>query len=131
MTANVVGYEINPKSARIAKILYPNANIFVEPFETNFINRNSSIRGAVTPMYDLVIGNPPYGKFEGRYAGMGEKDYTKAKNYVEYFLRRSVDMLKPEGLLIQIVGDEIMNGRKKTARVKDLIKTRFTRYLTK
>jgi hypothetical protein len=110
LTANVVGYEINPTSARIAKILYPNANIFVEPFETNFINRNSSIRGAVTPMYDLVIGNPPYGKFEGRYAGMGEKDYTHATNYIEYFITRSLDLLRSGGLLVFIVGAEVASG---------------------
>lgn len=110
LTANVVGYEINPTSARIAKILYPNASIFVEPFETNFINRNSSIRGAVTPMYDLVIGNPPYGKFEGRYAGMGERDYTHATNYIEYFITRSLDLLNKGGLLVFIVGAEVASG---------------------
>jgi type I restriction-modification system DNA methylase subunit len=109
-TANVVGFEINPISARIARILYPNASIFTEPFEMNFISRNSSLRGAVTPMYDLVIGNPPYGKFEGKYAGMGERDYTKATNYIEYFITRSLDLLNSGGLLIFIVGAEVASG---------------------
>ena len=109
-TANVVGYEINPTSARIAKILYPKARIYTEPFEINFIKKNSSIRGAVTPMYDLVIGNPPYGKFEGRYAGMGEKDYTHATNYIEYFITRSLDLLNSGGLLVFIVGAEVASG---------------------
>jgi len=108
--ANVVGYEINPVSARIARILYPNASIFTEPFEKNFISRNSSLRGGITPMYDLAIGNPPYGKFEGKYAGMGEKDYTKATNYIEYFITRSLDLLNSGGLLIFIVGAEVASG---------------------
>jgi type I restriction-modification system DNA methylase subunit len=110
LTANVVGYEINPTSARIAKILYPKARIYTEPFEINFIKKNSSVRGAVTPMYDLVIGNPPYGKFEGRYAGMGEKDYTHATNYIEYFITRSLDLLNSGGLLVFIVGAEVASG---------------------
>jgi type I restriction-modification system DNA methylase subunit len=86
--------------------------IIVQPFETAFIKRNSSVRGSVTPKYDLVIGNPPYGKFEGRYAGMGEKDFTKASNYIEYFITRSLDLLNDDGLLVFIVGAEVANGGK-------------------
>jgi type I restriction-modification system DNA methylase subunit len=111
-SANVTGYEINPTSARIAKILYPFMEIIVQPFETAFIKRNSSVRGSVTPKYDLVIGNPPYGKFDGYYAGMGEKDFTKASNYIEYFITRSLDLLNDDGLLVFIVGAEVANGGK-------------------
>lgn len=57
-----------------------------------------------------MIGNPPYGDFTGRYAGMGEKGYTKALSYVEYFILRGLDCLNPGGLLIYIIGVEVANG---------------------
>ena len=41
---------------------------------------------------------------------MGEQEYTKADNYIEYFLRRSLDALNPNGLIVMIVGAEMKNG---------------------
>jgi len=58
----------------------------------------------VEPFCDLVIGNPPYGKYSGLYAGMGEKKYTEANDYIDYFIFRSLDLLKSGGLLIFIIG---------------------------
>ena len=66
--------------------------------------------------FSLVIGNPPYGDFstvESRYmSGMGEKDYTQARNYVEYFIRRGMDLLESKGLLVFIIGASLQNGGK-------------------
>jgi adenine-specific DNA methylase len=112
--AFVTGYEINPVSAKICSILYPNAYIKTEYFEQIFIKNNSSIKDktGVLPRYDLVIGNPPYGKFQGFYAGMGEKSYTKASNYIEYFITRGLDLLNKGGLLIYVIGTEVAIGGK-------------------
>lgn len=115
----VVGYEINPYSAIVSKILYPHATIKLETFEKNFIANNYTIKDKTDKLekFDLVIGNPPYGSFDvldpkaSRYLlGFGEKDFTKANNYVEYFLRRSLDLTKPGGLIVMIVGSEVRNG---------------------
>lgn len=110
--ARAVGYEINPYSARITKILHPEVDVRQTHFEEIFISNRDSIRGKTEglPKYDLVIGNPPCGKFEGRYAGMGEKGYTRASNYIEYFLLRSLDLLNREGLLVFIIGAEVAAG---------------------
>ncbi len=111
-----VGYEINSYSARICKILYPTAEILLQPFEKLFIKNNWTVKDRLVDLekFDLVIGNPPYGDFsivESRYmSGMGEKDHTKARNYVEYFIRRGLDLVKPGGLLIYIVGAQLKNG---------------------
>lgn len=106
------GYEINPYSARIAAILYPEVRIKQEYFEQLFIKGRDTIKGKIemARQYSLVIGNPPYGKFEGKYAGMGEKSYTKAGNYIDYFIFRGLDLLERGGLLIFIVGAEVAAG---------------------
>jgi GNAT superfamily N-acetyltransferase len=113
----IAGYEINEFSAKICKILYPTAEINVQPFEKTFISKNNwTMKDNLGSLekFDLVIGNPPYGDFsivESRYmSGMGEKDHTKARNYVEYFIRRGLDLLKSGGLLIYIVGAQLKNG---------------------
>lgn len=114
--SRIVGFEINPYSAKICKILYPTAEIHEQPFEKHFIKNNFSIKRHTDELekFDLVIGNPPYGDFsivESRYmSGMGERDYTQARNYVEYFLHRGIDLLKPNGLLVFIIGAQLKNG---------------------
>jgi hypothetical protein len=114
--ASITAYEINPFSADICRILYPQAKVFTQPFEQNFIENNFTIKDRVIPIYDLCIGNCPYGSFEivqSRYlSGMGELKHVQAKNYAEYFLRRSLDLLKPGGLLILIIGADVVNGGK-------------------
>lgn len=113
-----VGYEINEYSAKICKILYPDAEIITKPFETKFIKRNKSVRDKIsmTEKYDLVIGNPPYGKITGnqggKYFSMGEDTYTKAQNYIDYFLLRSLDSCVKGGLVIMIIGAQAQAGGK-------------------
>ena len=114
---NVTAIEMNPISARILAILYPNATVKNQKFERVFIKNNESVKGKTAkfmfdPNYDLVIGNPPYGDWQGFEKGMGEWTYTKADNIVEYFIIRGLDMLKSGGLLIYIVGAEPSSGGK-------------------
>lgn len=103
-------------SHAILKILYPEAIAQKKVFEQLFIdeNRNDSLKGRVPEKYDLVIGNPPYGSLRGgaggRYMAMGEKQYTKAQAYDEYFIFRGLDLLRTGGLLIYIIGSEVANG---------------------
>lgn len=108
--AKIVAYEINPVAATILQNLYPNAEVIPKKFETRFIERRKTVKDRVTPEFDLVIGNPPYGKFGGIEAGLGEKGYTKAQNYVDYFIRRSLDVLLPGGLLVFVIGVEVSAG---------------------
>lgn len=107
-------YEINKYSAKIIKLLYPEANVNdgeeSKYFEQLFIKNNYTVRKNISPVHDLVIGNPPYGAAEGLYMGMGEKTYTHATNYVDYFILRGLDLLVDRGLLIYIIGVEVANG---------------------
>ena len=124
----LTGYEINKISAKICKILYPKARIESKYFETLFIKNNNSIRGDIQNVekYSLIIGNPPYGSMGGIYAGMGEKSYSKANNYIEYFIFRGLDLLESGGLLIYIIGTEVAVGgtpflKQEMNRVKSMI----------
>jgi ppGpp synthetase/RelA/SpoT-type nucleotidyltranferase len=100
-------YDISKYAIAICTILYGTDERFTflhKSFETLFFNGNTSVKGNVTPIYDLVIGNPPYAEYSGYYAGLGEKKYTKATNWIDYFIFRSLDLLKSGGLLVYILG---------------------------
>ena len=124
----VAGNEINKYSAKICKILYPNAHITLQPFEKNFIKNNLSIKENIQdlPKYSMLIGNPPYGELKSKFIGMGEDKFTTAQNWIEYFIVRGLDMLHPGGLLIYNVGAEQRNGGtlfldSKMSKVKQMI----------
>ena len=108
----VVANEINPVSAKITQILYPEAHVILQPFEKNFIKSNLTIKSKIDDLqkYSLVIGNPPYGMLKSKFISMGEGDYSMAGNWIEYFITRGLDLLHPGGLLIYIVGAEQFNG---------------------
>jgi len=73
------------------------------------------------PLYSLVIGNPPYGEFTGKYAGMGEKKWTEAMEYDQYFILRGLDLLKKDGLLLFVVPSSFLSYNIKSAKVKEKI----------
>lgn len=101
--------EMNPVSAKIAKILYPDANVTIGEFQDRFIDKTKNLPVKnVTPEYDIVIGNPPYGQYSGRYKGLGEgKKHAKLESY---FINRGLDSLKENGILTFIVPSSFLNG---------------------
>jgi len=114
--AKCVGYEISEPSYKIVKILYPQYKFHLKPFESIFFTGPTgrvALRGKTQNLdkYDLVIGNPPYGNFEGTYAAT-ERSYTKATGFVDYFITRGLDLLNTGGLLVFIIGVEVANGGK-------------------
>jgi hypothetical protein len=110
--AEKVGYELNPYSARITKIIFPDVQVKTGNFERNFIVLNESIGAKVDDLqkFGLVIGNPPYGRVGGYYMGMGEDKYSKARTWTEYFILRGLDVTAQGGLLIYVVGTEQYTG---------------------
>ncbi|MEM9022280.1 MAG: Eco57I restriction-modification methylase domain-containing protein, partial [Bacteroidota bacterium] len=60
--------------------------------------------------FDLVIGNPPYGDFQSLEAGLGERKFTQAQSYEEYFTLRGVELLKPGGILVFILPSRFTEG---------------------
>lgn len=118
----VTGLEINHFAKRIAEVLYPFAEIRQQPFESFFFKGNIHHKQGVDDFrYDLVIGNPPYGEFSGKYAGMGEKKYTGAKTYDQYFITRGLDLLTPGGLLVFIIPSSFLDNDSTYNKIKENI----------
>lgn len=110
--SQVTAYEINRYSAAIADASYARAQVIEKPFESEFYSgygdrtRIKDYQGR----YDLVIGNFPFGEYQGKYAGMGEKKYSGATQIDHHFIVRGLDALKPGGLLVAIVSSRLLQG---------------------
>lgn len=119
---SITGYETNHYACRISQIIYPHAQIHERAFETQFFAGNIHLRENFdNPHYSLIIGNPPYGSFTGKYAGLGEKKQTGASEYDQYFLLRSLDLLKPGGLLVFLISSYFMLSMQKYNSIKEKI----------
>lgn len=108
----VKAYETNPTSSFIAKATYRGSDIVNDYFESEFYmgfgkrTRNKDY----APAYGLVIGNYPFGDYSGKYASMGEKDYSKATQVDHHFIVRGLDALVSGGLMVCIVNSRFMQG---------------------
>lgn len=113
---NITAFEINETTAKIAKILHPEADINLRSFETEFIDERGNKR-VISEQYDLVVGNPPYGDHRGLYKGLGEE--PKISKYEDYFVKRSLDSLKPNGILAMVLPSGWLNrqGNLKNAEI--------------
>lgn len=84
---SVRGIEIDGLTGRIAKKLYPNADIVIDGYENVKIKDNE---------YDLAIGNVPFGS----YAVVDKsRRYDKKLLIHNYFFAKSVDVVKPGGII--------------------------------
>ena len=52
---------------------------------------------------------------------MGEKKFTKAKEYDHYFITRSLDLLRSGGLLVFIIASSFLDSGKSYTEVKKRI----------
>ncbi len=99
----------NSTSFQIAQICFPWANITGDYFESIFYQGNTRV--GKSNVYDLVIGNPPYGAFTGKYAGKKrEGSLTEARTYDQYFIWAGIEVLKPGGLLCYIIPSTFLDN---------------------
>lgn len=106
VNSKITGFEINETTAKIAKLLHPEADINLRSFETEFIDEKGNKKD-FSQQYDLVIGNPPYGEHRGLYKGLGEE--PKIPKYEDYFVKRSLDSLKPNGVFAMVLPSTWLN----------------------
>lgn len=114
--SRVVGFEINPISARICKITYPEAQINTGYFETAFLEPSrftTKIKGnRLTWLsgypFSLVIGNPPYGKHKNKYSSYFTT--PKMQQIELFFMYYGLKLLKPGGLLVYITSSNFLRN---------------------
>ena len=110
-----VGFEINPISAEIAKLTYPNAIIHKGFFETAFLEAprfTKRIKTGLTWLkeypFSLVIGNPPYGKYKNAYSSYFP---SPGMPQIEmFFIYYGLLLLKPGGLLIYVISSNFLRN---------------------
>lgn len=99
-SASFCGIEIDDVTARIARQLYPSATIQCNGFEkVKFPNDT----------FDLVIGNVPFGNF-----AVYDTNYKNKFSIHEYFLAKSLDLLK-EGALLALISSKFLLDKKGSA----------------
>ena len=100
--------ELDETSARIAGILHPESEVKQGAFQKLFMS-NNAVTGYKDELYDVAIGNPPYGAYNDLYKGLGEGKYHT--RYEEYFIDRSLDTLKDGGILAFVVPSSFLRGK--------------------
>ena len=100
--SRLYGVELDSISGRIAKQLYPEADITVAGFETT--NRRD--------FYDLAIGNVPFGQYQ-----VNDKAYNKLGFSIHnYFFAKALDQVRPGGLVAFVTSRYTMDAKDPTVR---------------
>ena len=83
--SELYGVELDSISGRIAKLLYPDANIQIKGFEkTDYPN----------DFFDVAIGNVPFGAYK-----VNDRQYDRYNFMIhDYFLAKTIDQLRPGGV---------------------------------
>ncbi len=90
------GVELDDLTGRIAKQLYPDADIQIKGFEKTTFANNS---------FDVAIGNVPFGNYK-----VNDKDYNKNKFLIhDYFIAKSLDKVHPGGVVAVITSKGTMD----------------------
>src|SRR5271168_2433775 len=99
----LTGVEMDPITARITKLLHPNARIRAEDFT----------KARIAETYDLVIGNPP---FSSRTVRADDPAGRLSLSLHDYFIARSIERLRPGGLAAFVTSRWTMDKADPTAR---------------
>ena len=100
--SRLYGVELDSITGRIAKKLYPQADITVAGFETT--DRRD--------FYDLAVGNVPFGQYK-----VNDKTYNKLGFSIHnYFFAKAIDQVRPGGIVAFVTSRYTMDSKDSTAR---------------
>ena len=100
--SRLYGVELDSITGRIAKKLYPQADITVAGFETT--DRRD--------FYDLAVGNVPFGQYK-----VNDKAYNKLGFSIHnYFFAKAIDQVRPGGVIAFVTSRYTMDSKDSTAR---------------
>ena len=96
-TSKLYGVEIDSISGRIAKQLYPNADITISEFEKT--DRRD--------FYDIAIGNVPFGQTK-----VNDRAYNKLGFSIHnYFFAKALDQVRPGGIVAFVTSHHTMDAK--------------------
>ncbi|PTX60234.1 Eco57I restriction-modification methylase [Kordia periserrulae] len=123
---NVTAFELDTLNYKIAKKRVPKATIYNQYFETAFLQPpryTNKLKNDITWLenapFDLVIGNPPYGKYLGRYAPYFKS--LKFKQVEQFFMYQSLQLLKKGRLLVFITASSFLRNKDTYLKAKERI----------
>ena len=100
--SNLYGVELDSLTGRIAKQLYPKADITIAGFETT--DRRD--------FYDLAVGNVPFGQYQ-----VNDKPYNKLGFPIhDYFIAKAIDQVRPGGVIAFVTSRYTMDKQSPEAR---------------
>ena len=100
--SRLYGVELDSITGRIAKKLYPQADITVAGFETT--DRRD--------FYDLAVGNVPFGQYK-----VNDKAYNKLGFSIHnYFFAKTIDQIRPGGVIAFVTSRFTMDSKDSSAR---------------
>ena len=100
--SRLYGVELDSITGRIAKKLYPQADITVAGFETTDSR----------DFYDLAVGNVPFGQYK-----VNDKAYNKLGFSIHnYFFAKAIDQVRPGGVVAFVTSRYTMDSKDSTAR---------------
>ena len=100
--SRLYGVELDSITGRIAKKLYPQADITVAGFETT--DRRD--------FFDLAVGNVPFGQYK-----VNDKAYNKLGFSIHnYFFAKAIDQVRPGGVVAFVTSRYTMDSKDSTAR---------------
>lgn len=100
--SRLYGVELDGITGRIAKQLYPNANITVAGFETT--NRRD--------FFDLAVGNVPFGSYK-----VSDRAYDKLGFPIhDYFFAKTLDQVRPGGVIAFVTSRYTMDKQSPEVR---------------
>ena len=100
--SRLYGVELDSITGRIAKKLYPQADITMAGFETT--DRRD--------FYDLAVGNVPFGQYK-----VNDKAYNKLGFSIHnYFFAKAIDQVRPGGVVAFVTSRYTMDSKDSTAR---------------
>lgn len=107
----MTGIEIDSITGRIAKLLYPNADIRIQGFE------NAKLP---TGYYDVAISNVPFGQIQ-----INDPHYPKSitKSIHNYFFAKALDVVRPGGIIMFITSSKTLDS-KDTSGIRAYIKSK-------
>ena len=101
-SSRLYGVELDSITGRIAKQLYPKANITVAGFETT--DRRD--------FFDLAVGNVPFGQYK-----VNDPAYNKLGfNIHNYFFAKALDQVRPGGVVAFVTSRYTMDAQNSSVR---------------